>query len=298
MVTVIESISLKNFQCHRHLKIKLSPRLTCLVGRTRAGKSAVLRGLKWLVFNRPSGKGFISHGTHGCTFQAVVDGKKIIRRKGDDNTYTLDGKELAAVGQGVPQEVADFLNLDERNFQGQHDAPFWLSLSPGEVSRELNQVVNLELMDRCLSRAASEVRSAGERVTSLEEKLADVEQSLVNLQWLPEFAEKVAVLKQRENDLQVVKQRRDAVQAIRTKIRDYLPLANLIVPTAAVDAAIGKLEALEGERQQYARLEVLLGNIKRLQQEVAECDREIKRLEKQYRLTTGDECPLCRRPNG
>lgn len=290
---MIESVSLKNFQCHKKLVLKLSPTLTCLVGKTRAGKSAALRGLKWLATNRPSGSSFLRHGTKSVTVQIIIDEKTLTRRKGDSNTYEIDDKELAAIGQGVPDEVTSLLNVDSRNFQGQHDAPFWLSLSPGEVSRELNQVVNLELMDRCLSNITSEVRSAVLEESQSYSRVEKTRKNLSSLDWVVSFAERTQALAIRENELNATQQHRDALEATLAEVATYLPLATLNVPIEAVCTLIDGLEALEARQGTRERLRQLLDEISKLEQEIRECESRAKKLEKQYHQTTGDVCPLC-----
>ena len=65
------------------------------------------------------------------------------------NTYGVEGKTYEAFGNDVPPAVSKLLGLAEVNFQGQHDAAFWFGLSPGQLAKELNKIVDLELKCRC-----------------------------------------------------------------------------------------------------------------------------------------------------
>jgi hypothetical protein len=70
---------------------------------------------------------------------------------------------LKAFGSKTPPEVQAALQLSDINFQSQMDAPFWFALSPGELSKRLNEVVDLELIDATLERLGRTVRVAKEK---------------------------------------------------------------------------------------------------------------------------------------
>ena len=50
---MIKSIHLRNFQRHKKLDIDLSEGVNVIVGPSDIGKTAILRALYWLRFNRP-----------------------------------------------------------------------------------------------------------------------------------------------------------------------------------------------------------------------------------------------------
>ena len=52
---MIQSLALKNFQSHKDTLIKFDPGVNVIVGSTDSGKSAIIRALRWLVWNRPIG---------------------------------------------------------------------------------------------------------------------------------------------------------------------------------------------------------------------------------------------------
>jgi exonuclease SbcC len=164
---MIEKLIIRNFQCHKRLKIEFDPLVTTIVGPSDVGKSAVLRALGWVTTNHPRGEAFIRDGADKATAILSVDGHKIKRSRGSKNTYELDGSKFTAFGNATPDEIAAVLNLSELNFQGQHDAAFWFSESAGEVSRQLNSIVDLSVIDSTLSNLSSALRKANaeERVT-------------------------------------------------------------------------------------------------------------------------------------
>ena len=157
---MIHKLILKNFQKHKALTLKLDPHVTTIVGPSDSGKSAIIRALRWATLNQPRGDSFIRDGAGSTRVTVRIDENKITRAKGKKNTYKLNGKTFYAFGAVVPDEISQALNLGELNFQGQHDAPFWFSASAGQVSRELNQIVDLGVIDTTLSNLAGALRKA------------------------------------------------------------------------------------------------------------------------------------------
>lgn len=188
---MLESIALRNFQVHEDLIVEFSPTITTIKGPTDKGKSAVLRALRWVCLNDVAGADFIREGAKRVTITLhVTDGKgshsTISRSKSTDghvNLYVWDDREFKAFGQSVPPDIAHALALNEINFQGQHDPPFWFADTAGEVSRKLNAVIDLTIIDTALSNIASEVRRAQERKGLCEERLTEAAAQLEF--WLP-----------------------------------------------------------------------------------------------------------------
>lgn len=181
---MLEQLTVENFQAHHHLSIDLDPTVTTIVGPSDAGKSAVIRALIWLATNRPLGATFIRDGTKQTRVALLVDGHEIIRTRGKSvNTYSIDGEELKAFGNDVPSEIADLLNLSSINLQGQHDSPFWFSNTAGEVSRQLNQIVDLSIIDRTLGNLDKASRSTAAEVRTLEQQEARAKEERATLSW-------------------------------------------------------------------------------------------------------------------
>lgn len=196
---MIEKIQIENFQRHALLRIRCGP-VTSIVGPSDSGKSAVIRALRWLCLN-PRGAADARHGESMIRVRVKVDGRTIRReRTPSKNLYAVDGSEHKAVGADVPEQVADLLNLGEENFQGQLDGPFWLDLTPGELARRLNSIVDLGSIDESLSRIASELRRAKSRAEVAEERRAEAERRLAELEHVPRMVEEFERLRGLERE--------------------------------------------------------------------------------------------------
>jgi hypothetical protein len=185
---VIRTALIQNFQAHEKLRVDFDPHVTTIVGSSDIGKSAIIRALRWVCQNFPQGVDFIREGSSGCTVKLLVDDYSVTRKRGvtGDNLYFLNDREFKAFGTGVPEPIVKLLNVNDVNFQGQHDSSFWLSLSAGEVSRQLNAVVDLSIIDTSLENINRRMRQASDQVDA---RRAVVEQAKIKrdeLVWVEE----------------------------------------------------------------------------------------------------------------
>ena len=182
------SIELNDFQVHEKTTIEFAPTITTIKGATDAGKSAIIRALRWACLNDLTGDEFIREGAAAKRTKIILrirhDKKdwEVLRYKSvystGVNTYELNGQEFKAFGMNVPLGIAQLLQLSEINFQSQHDSPFWFSETAGEVSRKLNSIVDLSIIDTTLSNIASAVRQAQERKNVSSERLKEAQEEL------------------------------------------------------------------------------------------------------------------------
>lgn len=197
---MIKRIKIRNFQAHRRLVIDLDPHVTCIIGESDCGKSSILRALRWLATNRPSGTSFIrkqerdpNRGDNGkrlCIVEVWCEGSsgsgRIKRKRGISSagSYAYEGHVFRAVGSNVPSPIANVLNIGEVNFQGQHDSPYWFMKTPGEVSRSLNEIVNLDLIDSSLRHIAFKLRDTVRLVTWTKERASVAKQKEEETAWV------------------------------------------------------------------------------------------------------------------
>ncbi len=192
---MIKSLAIENFQSHPKSLFEFSPGLNCIVGSSDVGKSAALRSLNWIANNRPNGDFFRSYWG-GDTSASIIteEGIEIKRTKTkSENIYSVDDKELKAIGKDIPAEVQEALQFTEINIQYQMDAPFLLSQSPGEIARYLNQIVNLENIHESMKRIESIRRQAMSKAEAASEQKASLTlrlEELPDLVYIEELIEK------------------------------------------------------------------------------------------------------------
>lgn len=198
---MIESAALTNFQRHARRAVAFDRRVTVISGRTDAGKSSVLRAVRFACLNKPAGDAFVRKGADFAEVTLVADGRTLVRHRGaDGNYYLLDGVRYefdAENKRGVPDPIAQFLAVGDANFASQHDGAYWFDRTPGEVSRELNAIVNLALIDRTLANLAAGVRDARAEVKVTERRAAEARERADALAWTKLVAGRLAALEER-----------------------------------------------------------------------------------------------------
>lgn len=223
------SLDINDFQAHKNLVIEFSPSITTLKGATDVGKSAILRALRWACLNDLTGEGFIKEGAKKAVVAVQVNSPElkwqgwITRTKGaggNTNIYNLEEEEFKAFGQGVPSDISKILKLNEINFQSQHDAPFWFSETAGEVSRRLNAVIDLSVIDLALSNVASEVRRAQERKSICEERLQELKKQLEQLEAQKSRVKEFDELKAKHEELNQATKNHDRLASLLDAIRE------------------------------------------------------------------------------
>ncbi len=196
---MIEKIQIRNVGTNEKLDIEFGPQVTTLIGKSYIGKSWALRALRKVALNKPAGTSYINweDDKNIAKIRLAIDGKKIIRTRSKTiNTYKLSGKKkpYVAFGNGVPEDIAKILNLSEINFQGQHSTkenriPFWFCETAGEVSRQLNSIVNLELIDSTLANIASKKTKTDTIIKITKESLKKAKQQKKNLLYVIDLNE-------------------------------------------------------------------------------------------------------------
>lgn len=199
---MINRLIVKNWQRHKKLELDLG-RVTTIVGPTNAGKSALLRSVAWISVGAipgfvPKPKGMIRKGSTRTTVTLEVGKHTVTRVKGDKNAYYLNGQKLAAFGQKVPDEVTAVLNLGQLNFQKQIGLPFWFSDSPGQVSKHLNKIVDLGVIDDTMKNLNKMLGAAKSKNDVITDRLKKAKTEREELKWVVEAAEELQKIEKLE----------------------------------------------------------------------------------------------------
>lgn len=263
----LQSLHIKRFQAHEDFFVEFDPYLTVISGVTDSGKSSILRALQWCVKNQPSGESFIRNGEGSTEVALKAEGKTVTRRRNKTtNTYELDGKLFEAFGMGcVPDEIESFLNLSEVSFQNQLDPHFWLSKSAGEVSRELNAIINLGMIDRTMSVLSKQSRDAKSTATVSRSRLEAFREQRDALNWIEAADASYATIELLQTDLEETRQKRQNLQDLLNKIIDYRETGEQAAKAASDGQKVIEVgEKALGVRQEIDKLTRLLDQIKLL----------------------------------
>lgn len=253
---MILSILLKNFQSHSSKKLELTPGTNIITGSSDTGKSAIIRAVEWLRTNRPRGTSFIRNGQDEARVVIRTEKGKVKRfRTKTENGYEVNNERLVAVGTGVPPSVFDVLGLSDINVQMQHDPPFLLTQSPGEIGKALNQYADLSEVDSILQELNKRSGANKRELQSKESEAQSVRQSLVVFQNLPYLEGVLSAVGEATSKIQANQQKCSDVETCLARIDKHRASVKSYAKVPAVIEKSDKLkESVNSLREQEQKI--------------------------------------------
>jgi exonuclease SbcC len=307
----ITRLKIVGFQKHEKPVDLEIAKLTTFVGASDSGKSAILRALTWVLTNQPRGNAFINHNVTECKVGAVVDGVPVIRTKGSQNEYLVNKVEFKSFGLGVPNELEALTKLSPASIQRQMDPPFWLTLSPKNLAKELNEICNYELLDKIQRKAKYMDREARDEVAKNETMIEDRQQALDDLPSSPELYAAAEELQSLGVEVQELTDLRDDTWDALTEINQvWDTVTELPAEWEAVYAKLQEIERLDKDlsvlHSEFDSVEDDMDSIHFASRSVESLKRELDLAQQVLDATPKDEpqpptteteiCPTCKRP--
>lgn len=274
---MLSKINIQNVQSHKDTTLEFSPGINAIVGSSNNGKSAILRALYWVVYNRPLGTDtLLSHwatdkkGNQIAPMSVTVannNGTVIRRRTKTENQYIVNNEELNVVKTDVPNQVDELLRLSDTNIQKQQDAPFLLSLTSGQVAQYFNKTVRLDIIDRVLSNAESKRRKTMNNIKQVEELLAEFKNKKEKYIWL-DAVEKLLV--KYDNITNKVEQNKEQIETLRQQVEEFNKCKKITAKLNSIVAVKKTVAELQKQQQIFediiARKNVLTNNLQKIEE--------------------------------
>ena len=220
-------ITIENFQSHSLSEFHLKQGLNVIVGPSDSGKSAVIRALKWALYNEPAGDFFIREGEKECSVTVEFNDGTILKRyrSKSKNGYLLVNSDevemrFEGIGSGVPYEITEAtgiskINLDQDsssaiNLGEQLEGPFLLSEKPSTRANAIGRLVGVNLLDDALREVLKDIRNISIKKREIEESLAAIDSEISSFDYLDEL---------KVNNLQAKKYIGEATSFENRKIR-------------------------------------------------------------------------------
>ena len=169
---MISSVRLRGFQAHTDSTLSFSKGVNVILGDTDVGKSAIVRALGWVVFNRPSGESFVNQSAALCEVEVQTDRGAIFRSRKPSNRYMVNTNEYTAIGRTVPEDLQTVLHLSELNFQRQLEPYFLVSETPGNISKFISDILGLATVDTAISLAKTRTDALRRKIEEVETDIA------------------------------------------------------------------------------------------------------------------------------
>ena len=272
---VFKTLKIKNIQSHKDTELEFVNGVNVIVGSSNNGKSAILRALYWLRYNRPLGTDILlSHwciddkGNQKNKMEVTLetDGGVVSRCRGkSENQYIVNGEIFNVVKTDVPDDVENLLKLTETNIQKQQDAPFLLSLTGGQVAQYFNRVVKLDVIDDVLSKAESLRRKCNSDIKVVDGAISKANETIDNFGWVLDFEKKVNVYEKLSGEEDKFNAE---IENVENLLIDYNKLLGCSYNTAGLkkiiesidkyvgieDDCVGRIDELEKTLYEYANV--------------------------------------------
>lgn len=204
----LKKVILKNFQSHKYSVIEFDEGLNIIVGPSDSGKSAIIRAIKWALYNDPLGDYFIREGEDEASVVLIFSNNIKVKRlrSKSRNAYILyghDGEELIFEGFGnkVPKEIIDILAikkipLDSNetnaiNLGEQLEGAFLLSEKGSVRASAIGRLVGVDLIDDALKDTLKDIRNLSINKKLKTERLKEIEEELLSYDYLEILNKKI-----------------------------------------------------------------------------------------------------------
>jgi len=297
----IRRVQLQQFQKHTIKTIDFDEGVTSIVGRTGAGKSSILRAIRWISLNKPQGNVLTKKGRKTAIARLRTERAEISRIKSDTvNSYRIGKEEYKSFGSKVPQDVEELIGLEEINFQQQHDPLFWISLTPGQLLKEINKINDMELMDIVLKRLKSRKRKSLSEISIRKESNDQLRQEIESLDKAIEMEHRILPIEDKLEQLQETNARLSAleksVNRVRTLHKDTEDLRQAI-RRPEWGHLKGQIDECVEVSQKIESLDQKISKIREMRTKVQRNRMKAKSLRRKFnRKIRRSACPICGRP--
>jgi len=213
-------LHLKDFQGHADSLIEFDKGVNAFIGETDQGKSSVIRGIRLVVENKPVGNSFIRNGAQETVVCLTTDDAKVIRQKSKtSHKYILNGVELKAFGQGVPDEVTSVMRIDpDINIQRQSSPYFLLHSSEAERGKLLDKFCNIAVASQSVAIARRNALRADKQAGEYQDRLKPLEAKQAALRAFLAYSRVVDRLVEKGDELEASKREYTTVVNLREKL--------------------------------------------------------------------------------
>lgn len=270
----IARVLIENFQSHVRSELAFDRGLNVIIGPSDNGKSAVLRAIRWALYNEPRGSEFMRSGARECRVSVLMsDGAEIVREllvtktgAASRNRYTVRWPEgqpqvFEGFGTEVPAEVLKahgmaqvLLDTDKRvvlSFGSQLEGPFLMSETGSLRARAIGRLLGVHVVDAAARNTQKDLRQARGELARLEREAQRYEAELAPYADIPDQEERLGRAEALLAQAEAMGKRLQQLQRIQTEI-DRTDRAEIMV-----GAQVSRLGDLDQARERLRDAEEL-----------------------------------------
>lgn len=296
MIKKIKKVQIRNFQSHDDITLDIAPMLTTIVGPSDAGKSAVIRAIRWALFNEPSGTQYMRVGTDNTSVLITfTDGTTLLRaRNKSENYYILQEAEgdpvrLEGFGVAVPQEINDFTGIRKVevgdkdslavNIAGQLEGPFLLGEKSSVRAEAIGRLAGTDRIDTAHRTTNADKFSNQKRIGQLKLDAEKMQEQLGAFAYLKEEEKTIEQLTALTDRMQQLQDRLTPLIALQKKQKHHTEQMEITRKRKEQFAYLQKAKDLYtltfGHQEQKTKLSVWKKEQDRLQKAIQETQQRL-----------------------
>lgn len=188
---IIKNITIENFQSHENTFMDFEKGLNVILGPSDNGKTAIIRAIKWVLYNEPRGFEFIRHGTSMARVSIEFDNNHIVvrERSQSKNRYIIINPDKTQVvfegfGNEIPQEVIKLHGIPKVmldtdidtciNLGEQLDGPFLLSESGSVRAKAIGRLTGIHVIDKAIRDSIIDIKRENQTLDRVNKELESV----------------------------------------------------------------------------------------------------------------------------
>jgi hypothetical protein len=212
--------------------------------------------------------------------------------------YIINHILLKAMGTDVPEEIDQLLRFDmELNLQYQHDAPFGLSFTSGEMAKLLNRIVKLDTIDKSLSNVDSMKRKEKSKEQQIISTLKDKKEQLKEYEGIEAINKELCIVEEMDKEwedkikkLELIENLVLLIEPLQETLLTYKDTDTIEQEILLLDEQIGKQKKVSEEAKE---LFFLLEDIETITTSISTLIKKIEVDEPLFHERMGEMCPLC-----
>jgi DNA repair ATPase RecN len=282
---MITHLRIENYQSHALTEIDISPTVTVFTGESDQGKTAVLRAVRKVLRNTPTGDFFVRWGQKVCKVALTVDGIVVERtvgvKKSGVNTYTVGEDSYNNFGTTVPEDVrvalqvADIQTFDKDkidfNIHTQHEGEFLVGKSGVEAlrGRIFARATGSDVVNRAIVQKNADIRANKQELDRLVLRQKELQAKLDVLLPARDAGVMLVEVEDTYGTVLHLSSKIDTLRVLGTELQtlsDAIRQTKVIeqVPPLATHAAETSLSSVTAARVLYNELQTTYAQIKRL----------------------------------
>lgn len=302
---MLKNLRLKNFRSYENQKFVFHKGINAFIGDGLSGKTNIVRALKLLRFYRPISK------FHKSKFAKENESLEVSVRTTDNNFIYLKKNDKEAIykvkkdnegiqtfkkfGKTVPRPVEKALNLQKINFQFQLDLPFVVTDSSGDVTKIINKITRIGLVDGWIKAINQDINSFQIIFKDSKKEYFLIKEKLKNYRHLYLFEPILVELKKLDSEKEKLEEKYYQIQSNLAEIKSAKIRIREFSKTFEAERLIEKALRLKKKIKVYEFEQNKLIDFIDSKNEVKRLRRKLKECKKMFfnKLKREEKCPFC-----